>query len=521
MADRAALQATRGSTDLVAVAMRASEPLTNVHPNRPRSVPEPQRPSQVPVLDGTTRLTGSPSLGGRQAHHKPPRPSTTPLQPVPISARIQRCGGVLPDARPRSAQRYCGPSCECSTCSKGSTSTPPTAEMATPPERSVGNRATDQLLAGLAVRHVMSQPGEELDPSVRASMEDRFDSDFSDVYIHRDSRAAASARALDAHAYTVGSHIAFAPGKYDPASADGQFTLAHELAHVVQQRNAAVSGLPIGDDVTVSQPDDPSEQAAENRAREVMHSGTPASGDVAPSRDALSARGQGTVVRRACAECDAEDETQLQRRVKAEAIGMRATDEIVQRQDAGLGDSPDQGPVPSTITVPEVTIVATAPASFRSAIGSTDYYFLRASDFVSRNPGEIPPTYYMFYGDKYVNRFRTILRPSLSDAGQSWLDCTLNGLQTAIENRRDANPWAFAELERDSDKFQDFAYATHADVYVNCGVCNLSIFDEAKILDTPDFRDLLTLDGVSQIIDVFLQCQWEWFAPVGPPVEGP
>ena len=58
--------------------------------------------------------------------------------------------------------------------------------------------------------------------------------DFSRVRVHTDARAAASARAVDAHAYTVGSHIVFDRGRYAPATAGGQRLLAHELAHVVQ-----------------------------------------------------------------------------------------------------------------------------------------------------------------------------------------------------------------------------------------------------------------------------------------------
>jgi hypothetical protein len=128
----------------------------------------------------------------------------------------------------------------------------------------------------------------------------------------------------------------------------------------------------------------------------------------------------------------------------------------------------------------------------------------------------VPPDYYFGYGDKYAKRFTAVLRPSLSAAGKAWLDCTLVALQTAIEDRRDANVWAFAELERDSGKFKDFAYGTHSDAYVSCGVCNLSIVDETKIVLTPDLTDLLGAEGLMQIGETFLQCQVDWFYPVGP-----
>ncbi|MGW1944919.1 eCIS core domain-containing protein [Streptomyces sp. NPDC001940] len=59
--------------------------------------------------------------------------------------------------------------------------------------------------------------------------------DFSRVRIHTDGRAGTSARAVNAVAYTVGSHIVFASGAYAPGTPAGRRLLAHELAHVVQQ----------------------------------------------------------------------------------------------------------------------------------------------------------------------------------------------------------------------------------------------------------------------------------------------
>jgi hypothetical protein len=59
--------------------------------------------------------------------------------------------------------------------------------------------------------------------------------DFSSVRVHTDARAAASARALDARAYTVGPHIVFDSGEYAPGTSAGSRLLAHELSHAVQQ----------------------------------------------------------------------------------------------------------------------------------------------------------------------------------------------------------------------------------------------------------------------------------------------
>jgi hypothetical protein len=53
--------------------------------------------------------------------------------------------------------------------------------------------------------------------------------------VHTDERAAESARAIDALAFTVGRDVVFGAGQYAPESARGRHLLAHELTHVVQQ----------------------------------------------------------------------------------------------------------------------------------------------------------------------------------------------------------------------------------------------------------------------------------------------
>jgi hypothetical protein len=60
--------------------------------------------------------------------------------------------------------------------------------------------------------------------------------DFSGVRVHHDAAAAAAAGAMDAAAYTVGRHIVFGDRQYQPSSPRGRALIAHELAHVVQQR---------------------------------------------------------------------------------------------------------------------------------------------------------------------------------------------------------------------------------------------------------------------------------------------
>ena len=80
-------------------------------------------------------------------------------------------------------------------------------------------------------------------------MEPRFGRDFGHVRVHTGEHAAASARDMDARAYTVGDHIVFDHGEYVPHSQSGKQLLAHELAHTIQQHGMQRSGrhLELGD----------------------------------------------------------------------------------------------------------------------------------------------------------------------------------------------------------------------------------------------------------------------------------
>jgi hypothetical protein len=103
--------------------------------------------------------------------------------------------------------------------------------------------------ASADVDDALASPGRPLEPATRRSMEARFGHDFSNVRIHDDARAAATAASIDAAAFTVGEDVVFAPGRYDPSSDEGRRLLAHELSHVVQQdgreRPPGGSGRPL------------------------------------------------------------------------------------------------------------------------------------------------------------------------------------------------------------------------------------------------------------------------------------
>jgi Domain of unknown function (DUF4157) len=109
------------------------------------------------------------------------------------------------------------------------------------PRHDFGRIPVDPGSAPPMVEQVLASRGDPLDAPVRSEMEPRFGHDFGKVRIHSGSAAAESARALDAPAYTLGDSIVWA-ANCPPASAMGRQILAHELAHVVQQRDARAPG---------------------------------------------------------------------------------------------------------------------------------------------------------------------------------------------------------------------------------------------------------------------------------------
>ena len=97
--------------------------------------------------------------------------------------------------------------------------------------------------------------------SLDARLQDRYAptlGDLSDVRVHTDDTADALNRSVSARAFATGTDVYFARGEYNPGSPDGDRLIAHELAHVVQQR-----GAPSGAPLAVSEPGDALEREAD------------------------------------------------------------------------------------------------------------------------------------------------------------------------------------------------------------------------------------------------------------------
>jgi hypothetical protein len=139
-------------------------------------------------------------------------------------------------------------------------------------QRTVGNSGVRGVAAAESpVLDVVSAGGgSPLHDTVRTDMEARLGADFGDVRVHTDDRAHESARSVNAHAYTVGSDVVFQRDRYDPGSTEGRTVLAHELTHVIQQRNGPVEGSPAVGGVRVSDPSDRFEQEAASNAERAV-----------------------------------------------------------------------------------------------------------------------------------------------------------------------------------------------------------------------------------------------------------
>lgn len=78
--------------------------------------------------------------------------------------------------------------------------------------------------------------GQQLDNDVRPFFEAKMNTGFSNVVIHNDEHAHEHAEAFDARAFTYNNHIFFNKNEYSPKTTEGQYLIAHELAHVKQNR---------------------------------------------------------------------------------------------------------------------------------------------------------------------------------------------------------------------------------------------------------------------------------------------
>ena len=207
-----------------------------------------------------------------------PKPAADPLMDAYTKQQLtQMTERLIPGLRPRSAIGI-----------------QPEKKDDSPVQRKAQTGDTGPAAAPASLEGVLGAGGEQLPRSVQATMSSRFGHDFSGVRVHADDRAAASASAIGARAYAYRDHIVFGRGQYAPARREGQWLLAHELAHVAQQ-TGRVAASPIA----IGRRQDTLERQADRAADQVMAMpGAMVTPNAVPH------------IMRKCEACEAEDEAE-------------------------------------------------------------------------------------------------------------------------------------------------------------------------------------------------------------------
>ncbi|MFN7147464.1 MAG: DUF4157 domain-containing protein, partial [Myxococcota bacterium] len=139
-----------------------------------------------------------------------------------------------------------------------------------------------------AVSQSLRRAGAPLPAEIRARLEAHFGVSLDAVRIHTDSTAAVASAAIQAHAFSTGTHVLFGQGEYRPHTTEGLELLAHEVTHVVQhlqQRSGAATAVENG--VPVTRPSDAVEREAVDAARAFVRGGGVATAGVTASLETV------------------------------------------------------------------------------------------------------------------------------------------------------------------------------------------------------------------------------------------
>jgi hypothetical protein len=213
-------------------ANRKTAPPQRADPQRSRSHPSSQagvcyKGSSLARLQRTvgnralSRLLSAPTI----------QPKLTISDPEDESEReAEQVADRVTSSTQRQVQRTCA--CDQGECTKRQKEKIGTEQVQT---KRTNRTASRTMVAPTIVNEVLRSPGQPLDTATRHDMGARLGHDFRHVRVHTDERAASSSEAVNAKAYTVGSHIIFNSREFAPRSREGRRLLAHELVHVLQQ----------------------------------------------------------------------------------------------------------------------------------------------------------------------------------------------------------------------------------------------------------------------------------------------
>jgi hypothetical protein len=179
--------------------------------------------------------------------------------------------------------------------------------------------------------------GQPLDAGAQRDLGGSMGHDFSDVHVHTDGESDRLNHAVRAEAFTTGKDIFFREGKYDPGSNQGRKLLAHELTHVVQQRDA-----PPKQELTLSDPGDASERQASAVADAVASPRSEAPAPVSRQAKPEEEKEEAPVARQAGGEEEEQAATSPVAREGAEEEEQAATSRV-DRAEAG-GEEEEEKP---------------------------------------------------------------------------------------------------------------------------------------------------------------------------------
>lgn len=206
--------------------------------------------TSLPSLAARTRLNQVPH---NPSHVLPTHPAAIPVHAGEPSAALAQCP-ALPLQRKLAIGSANDPlEAEADSMAdrvmNSSVGAGPSSTNTAPALRRKPNGDIPPIEAPSIVHEALHSPSQPLEAETRAFMEPRVGRDLSSVRIHTGPRAADSARAIDARAYTVGPDIVFASGAYEPRTHSGRRLIAHELSHTLQQTTGnehADNGSPLG-----------------------------------------------------------------------------------------------------------------------------------------------------------------------------------------------------------------------------------------------------------------------------------
>lgn len=142
------------------------------------------------------------------------------------------------------------------------------------------------------------------------------------------------------------------------------------------------------------------------------------------------------------------------------------------------------------------------PLPYTSLEGTSHYYRARSYSFMARNPGRRDP-YYRPFGEKYYNRYINEVSRTLTPSGQAFISKVGPAMQRLIEAKLQADPAAFARMERNPREFGRFVTEIHRHSYYDSGWDSLPSSDQWKILHAIDVRDLMSKSAMDAGVSLF------------------